>query len=352
MLAALYNGQKRFELKEIDTPKPETGGMLVKVSYCAICGTDLKILNGQDVKIENGKQRFMKLPRITGHEISGTVAELGEGTKGYEIGQKVIVFPTVPCNQCYYCKAGYKEMCSHAEVVGYDVDGGFAEYVSVGKNIVDSCCILKVPDGVDMKSAAIVEPMSCAVNCFEITPVHEGATVVVIGGGPLGSLLSEMAKVKGAEKIILIEQSPDQLEIAKVTPAGYLLMNKGDETVKEVMDLTDGLGADLVITACPAPAAQVQALSIVGKKGKINFFGGLPRNNSVVPLDTNLIHYKECMVAGTHGSRAEQAQYALELFRTKIDSLKYITQIFDLKDINEAFENSFKDKRMKILIKP
>ena len=351
ILAAQFNGKPEFELVERTMPVCEPGGMIVKVDYCAICGTDLKILNQQDVKIEGKKQRQMKLPIVTGHEISGTVAKVGADVKGFKPGDRVVVFASIPCKKCRYCELGYFEMCDRLSVVAYDFDGGFADYMAVPSFVVEADCVLPIPDNVSLENAAIAEPISCALNGLELSPVKKDGTLVVIGGGPIGNMIVELAKLRGAKTTIILEKSPDQLELVSGGLADYYILN--DENANDkVMEITNGYGADTVITACPAPAAQLQAFEIAAKRGYVNFFGGLPRSGSVLQIDTNIIHYKELTVVGTHGSCARHAQEALKLMEKDMDVSKYISAVYPLKDINKAIKSAFSGRRLKILIKP
>lgn len=352
MLAAQFNGSPEFLVKDIPTPKCEEGGILVKVDSCAICGTDLKVLRQQDVKIEGKKQRNMKLPIITGHELSGTAVQVGKKVKDITVGDRVVVFASIPCGHYHYCELGYYEMCMSLSVVAYDFDGGFAQYMAVPAHAVDMDCVLKVPDGVSLENASLAEPISCAINGLELSPVRMGGSMVVIGGGPIGNFLIELGKIYGVKTAIMLEKMPEQLMlVSKTGSADHYLLNDGNANEK-IYNLTDGLGADLVVTACSVPVVQKQALNLVAKRGYVNFFGGLPRANSVVELDTNLIHYKECAVVGTHGSCARHARTALKLMQKEIGISKYISDRYPLSKINEAFAGAFKGNRLKILIKP
>jgi len=353
MLAALFTGKEEFELKEIHQPPCSQGGLVVKVNACAICGTDLKTLRKADVKMENGKPRQMTLPRITGHEISGTVVEAGSQVKGYQVGDRVVVAPTAGCGSCHWCRKGHSEMCANLKVIGYDCDGGFAEYIGIEKDIIDAQCVINIAETADLDEAALTEPLSCALNCLELSPILEGDIVIIIGAGPLGCFLGDLAKLKKAGQVILADLLPEQLEAARVCGADVFVDTSKEDLVKTVMDITDNRGAEVVITACPSGEVQKQALLLVSKRGRINFFGGLPRDNSIVCLDTNLIHYKECLVAGTHGSRPEHIRQALRLIEKKQIQLgKYISHRFKLEDINKAIKIARKGKRLKILIKP
>jgi len=351
ILAAQFNGKPEFELVQRPIPVCDPGGLVVKVAYCAICGTDLKVLSQQDVKIEGKQQRHMKLPIVTGHELSGVVSEVGEDVDGFKPGDRVVVFASVQCGRCHYCEQGFFEMCDNLSVVGYDFDGGFAEYMQVPAHVVEAGCVLNVPEDVTLEHAALAEPISCALNGLDLSPIREGASLVVIGGGPIGNILIDMAKLMGAGKTIILEKSPEQLELVSDGTADLYILNDDDANEK-ILEATNGYGADVVITACPAPAAQSQALEIVAKRGYINFFGGLPRTNSVLEIDTNIIHYKELSVVGSHGSCARHAEKALDLMGAELDVSKYISAVYPLSEINEAIRSAISGRRLKILIKP
>jgi len=359
MLAARFTGEERLEIAEVPSPQCPAGGLLVRVAACAVCGTDLKILKKQDVKIEGGKQRLMELPRITGHEMSGTVEEVGAGASAFKAGDRVAVAPTVPCGRCDYCRRSFEEMCDHPSVIGFDADGGFAQFMAVSERAVTTGCVNEVPDSVALDSAALTEPLSCMINCFEITPVEAGGSVAVIGAGPMGCFASELAMSRGAEVRILVDVSQERLHLSRELLAknnssatAYVDASAADP-VEEVMKYTHGRGADLIITACGAPRAQQQALAMVAKRGRVNFFGGLPRGSSEVLLDTNLLHYKECILAGTHGSSPAHNRRALALMAQgaiKIDN--YVTGRFPLERIMDAIDAVRSGAVIKALVIP
>lgn len=351
MLVAQFTGEPRFKVTEIPMPICPNGGVLIKVDTCTLCGTDLKVLKQLDVKIEDGKSKQMNLPRITGHEVSGVIIDTDSRDPQFNIGDKVVVFASVPCGECYYCKIGREEMCSSLYVVGYDFDGGFAEYMAVPKKVLDENCLIKIPECISMENAALAEPLSCAINGLEISPVKENDTIVVIGGGTIGNFFIELSKIYGARQAIMIEKEPEQLATVNNGTADYYILNDADAN-KKVLDITEGRGADVVITACSVAVVQKQALEIVAKCGYVNFFGGLPRGKSFIEIDSNIIHYKECAIVGTHGSRAEQARKALSLLESKIDGSKYISERYALKNINDGVNAAFSGSRLKIAIKP
>jgi L-iditol 2-dehydrogenase len=353
MLAAQFNGKDYFELNRVPVPAYPEDGLLVKVTACAICGTDLKVMKKADVKLEGGKRRDMTLPRITGHELSGIVTQAGSRVESFSPGDPVVIAATIPCLRCASCRRTHYEMCDNIHIISYDSDGGFAEYIAVFGRVLQTGCVVKLEKAESLEKAAMAEPLSCALNCYALTHVKEGDVVVVMGGGPLGCFLQELARMYGAGTTVITDVSPAQLEKAGVAGADYYLDPSSENFKGEIKKITRENGADVVITACSSPEAQKLALEIVGKRGSVNFFGGLPRDKSTVALDSNLIHYKECTVSGTHGSTPGQVKNAVGIIESgKIDMEKYISHRFPLKEINQALDIARKGPRLKILIKP
>ena len=354
MLAAFFTGDTNLELKEVPKPQCPQDGLLVKVTACAICGTDLKILKKSDVKLKDGKYASMKLPRITGHELSGRIAEVGREVENFNPGEKVIIAPTVPCGVCHYCLKKNTEMCERLKVVGYDWDGGFSEFIKVEKEVISGGCVVRIPEGVDEEDACLTEPFSCALNSLELTPVERGDTVVIIGSGPLGGILADLAKWKGARQVILVGRSETQLDALEGICRADIFINSGKEDLNtRVKEITYGRGADVIYIACASREAQEMTLNLIARRGRINLFAGLPKGDSNVAWDTNLIHYKECSITGTHGSRPEHVQEALQLMKIGVIKIsRYISHRFPLREINQAIEIARSRGRLKVIIKP
>ena len=354
MLAALFTGNEQLEVREIPTPPCPAGGLLVRVAACAICGTDIKTLRQSDVKLEGGKLRSMTLPRVLGHELAGHIAATGADVQDFTAAERVVVAATVPCGRCRYCLRGQAEMCERLQVIGYDWDGGFSEFIRVEKDVLDGECVIPIPDNVDDRHACLAEPISCALNCLELSPVVEGDTVAIIGAGPLGVILADLAKRKGARTVVAAELSAEQIEAARASATADVYVNTTEEDLKaRIHEITDGRGVEVLILACSAPEAQAVSLDLIAKRGRINLFAGLPRGNSTVCWDTNIIHYTECVVTGTHGSRPEQVREALALLESgAIDAEKYISHTFPLSQIHDALETSRGTGRLKVLVTP
>ena len=279
--------------------------------------------------------------------------EIGSGVNGFEPGDKVAVSPTVPCLDCAMCSKGYHEMCDKILIISYHCDGGFAELVALDEIVVKSNCVVKVPQNVSMEAAALTEPLSCAVNCLEMTPVPTDGSVLVIGAGPLGLMIADLARYEGAKQVFVAANRAEQLEKACVANVD-IFINTAEENIQErIAELTDGFGVELVITACSAPEAQQVALKLTAKRGSVNFFGGLPRDRSVVPLDSNLIHYNELRVVGAHGSAPRHFARAMELQASgAVDLAKYVDCSYPLDRINDALKMARGTGRLKIVVKP
>ena len=355
MLAAVFNGGDSFEVKEVPKPECPRDGVLLKVHACGMCGSDVKALDSQLEKLEHGKVRELPLPIVLGHEFSGTVAEVGDDVDGYAVGDAVAVGVTVPCLDCESCRRGYHEMCDRLYTISYDSDGGFAEYVAITQRVIRAGCLVKLQDPKNLESAALTEPLSDVVNALERSPVKEGDFCVVIGSGPFGTMMAELARVRGAGTTVMVGRRSGPRRNAEVAGCDYYFDSSVDDVRAEVDRLTDRRGADLVVAACPSGEAQILAFDIVAKRGYVNLFSGLPRDMSVLEVNTNLIHYKECAVVGTHGSSPAHIREALSIIETgRMDAGKYITHRFALADINEALEaaRARTGSRLRILVKP
>ncbi len=353
MIAAVYNGNRVLELREVPHPVVEPGGLIIAVQACGICATDLKIVEQEEVKMKRSHLRQISLPRIIGHEIVGEIVEVGREAIGYRIGDRVAIAPSIPCGRCYYCHRSHFEMCDDLLVVGYDIDGGFAEFMSVPSQALEMGCANIVPSDMSFEEAVLTEPLSCVINAFELTPVEEGDSVVVIGAGPMGCLHVEVARLRGASKIILVDRIAQRLQMARMSNADIYVLAREESLEERILRETEGRGADVVFVAASSKAAQEQALALVGKHSRVNLFAGLPRGEGLVCLDTNLIHYKECLLTGTHGSTPRQNLQALELLADEGGRLKkYVTHAFSLNRINEAFAEMRRYAGMKTVILP
>lgn len=346
MKAGVVTGLEQIEVKEVPIPRIDANGVLVKVQACAVCGSDLRIFR-------SGNNR-VKFPAIIGHEISGEVIEVGKNVTKLEIGDRVAIGADVPCGECRFCEAGIGNNCQINYAMGYQFQGGFAQYIPLNKTVMNYGPVHKIPDQMSYEEAALAEPLGCVLNALELAPVQLGDTVVVIGAGAIGCMMSNVIKQMGASKLILVQRSKPRLEMAKkIVNADVFVCSSEENAIKAVMRETDGLGADVVITSNPSPEAQADALLMAKNRARISFFGGLPKTEENVTLNTNVIHYKELMITGAHGAMPIHHLKAIELIASgMIDVKPFISKTFPLDELKEAIAYAESREGMRVVVKP
>jgi len=345
MRAAVLEDLERLVVKEV--PDPEIGGgeALVRVRACAVCGSDVRIYH-------HGNPR-VRPPQILGHEIAGDVIAVGAGVEKFKVGDRVATAADVPCGVCEYCRNGMGNNCAINYALGYQFQGGFAELLPLNQITVNYGPVHHLPQGMSYETATLAEPLACCLNGLERSFLRAGESVLIIGAGPAGILLAEAAKALGATLVILAQRSPARLELAQRFRADAFIATAERDLVQATMDLTGGKGVDIAITACASPEAQEQALLVVRPRGRVNYFGGLPRGSRAISLDSNAIHYKECYLHGSHGSVPRQHRVALDLLaqgQVKVEGL--ITHRFSLERIHEAFAAQEQRQGLKVVVEP
>ncbi|MGP4098834.1 zinc-dependent dehydrogenase [Nonomuraea sp. KM90] len=279
-----------------DAPEPVAGPdeLKIRVRNCSTCGTDAKIF-------KFGHHHIV-LPRVMGHEIAGEVVDTGA---------RVQVIAAIPCGACAECRRGRQTVCPNQESMGYHYDGGFAEYMIVPAKVLAVDGVNAIPDGVGFAEASVAEPLACVLNGQTLARVGPGDDVVVMGAGPIGCLHVRLARARGAARVFLVDVNAQRLAMAAelVNPDAAI----DSDPVEQVLKLTGGRGADVVITAAASGAAQEQAVRMAARQGRISFFGGLPKDDPVIALDSNLVHYRELTVVGANGSSPAQNAQALRL---------------------------------------
>lgn len=352
MQAAIMHNLNDLRLETVNKPTIKPNTLLIRIDACAICGSDLRILKSGNPRV--------KPPAIIGHEIAGEVVAVGEKLEGtesklseFKVGDRIALGADVPCGTCNYCTNGIGNCCDENYAMGYQFQGGFAECCLLEPMMVNYGPIVKVPANVTSDEAALMEPLACVLNGFELAQMKVGKSVLIIGAGPIGCLGIMVAKSLGASKIIISEMNNKRLEQAKQFGADLYINPKEANMIEKVKEVTSGKGVDLVLTMCPSVEAHEQALEVVAKRGYINLFGGLPKDARPANLSSNLIHYKECFVMGSHGSTPRHNQIAMDLIATgKIDIKRLISHKFSLERVHEGFKVMESLEGMKIIINP
>jgi L-iditol 2-dehydrogenase len=236
--------------------------------------------------------------------------------------------------------------------MGYHYDGGFAELMVVPAKVLAVEGLNRIPNGLSYAEASVAEPLACVLNGQLWAHVGTGDDVVVIGSGPIGCLHVRLARARGAARVFLVDLNPDRLKLAAdlVHPDAAVVGSEVD-VVEAVRGLTDGRGADVIITAAASGAAQEQALRMAATQGRISLFGGLPKDNPIVAFDANLVHYKELTVVGASGSSPAHNAAALQLIATgAVPVADLITHRLPLADALRAFELVERGEAIKVTV--
>ncbi len=330
MRAVVVRAPMQFDLEEVSIPAVPPGGMLVKVQACALCGSDLRTLR-------SGHRR-VTFPWIIGHELCGTVFEVGKNYSGpWKKGEIIAVGPVAYCGRCDFCLTGRYELCTDYREIAQEWPGGFADFIAIPEECVRLGTIQRVPKGLDPAFAAITEPISSCIHAHEKCRIDLGDTIVIIGAGPVGCIHMMLARLRGADKIFLVDTNQDRLHLSEAFEPDELLDATKIDLIDEVKKLTNGMGADVVITATPAPIAVVQAVEIAKKGGRILIFGGLPINDSKPPVDINTVHYKGLFLIGITTFAPRHQILAIRLVNSKrLQIDKLITHRFPLSEFKQG----------------
>lgn len=346
MKVARYYAPEDLRIEDAAVPEPGPGELLLKVHNCATCGTDVKIYY-------HGHHHIVP-PRVLGHEVAGEVVALGEGTAGFDIGDRVQLIAAVPCGACRECRRGNMTVCERLTSIGYHYDGGFAEYLVVPELVLRVGGLNRIPEHVSFEEAAMTEPLACVLNGQELARVGAGDDVVVVGAGPIGSLHVRLARARGASRVFVIEQSAERLALAveHVEPDGVVL-SPGQNPVEAIRDFTDGRGVDVVLVAAASGKAQEQALEMAAPRGRVSLFAGLPKDAPTITLDSNRVHYRELNVVGAAGSTPAHNTAALGLIASgEVPVLDLITHRIPLERVHEAIHGVRNGAGIKYVIAP
>jgi L-iditol 2-dehydrogenase len=223
--------------------------------------------------------------------------------------------------------------------LGIHLHGAFADYVRIPAPAIQQGNIFEISARLSWAEASLIEPLSCVYNAFERARIQPGDAVLIFGAGPIGLMHAKMAKMAGASQVLISDPNPSRLEECTQVDPSFIPI-PGEEIKTKILERTQGRGMDVAIVACPAPMAQPLALELAATNGRVIFFGGLPADKSVVPLDTNLIHYKQILVTGTTKASLEHIRKTLDLLESgliQVDDL--IRDRYALAQIEEAMTN-------------
>ena len=343
MKAVVYGGVGSFELRDVPEPRLEPGGLLGRVVCCGICGTDYKLFHNANPRFPPGS--------ILGHEFVAEIIAVGEGAEGFAVGDRVAMCTTVPCGKCWLCQRGLGNRCPDAQGVSGAYQGAFAERIPIPAQALRMGNVVRVPEGLSSRAAALTEPLSCVINAQEEARVGEGMSVAVVGAGPLGCLHIEVARARGASQILVVQRSRPRCTLAEGFNVDAVICSLDDDSAERVRELTGGRGADRVIVCAPDRAAQEQSILLACKGGVVSLFASLPKGASEIALDSRIIHYGQIAVVGCSDSRAEHAVEALRLLESgAIDVDRIITHEVPLDRILDGIDIMKQKVGLKVLV--
>jgi L-iditol 2-dehydrogenase len=276
MRQAVLTRPGEIRIEEAPMPAPTGDELLVRVEACGVCGSDRAIFAGHHP---------ISPPVVLGHEYAGTVVELGPRATGFNVGDRVVVDPNIMCGRCIFCRRGQVQLCQAITPLGISRPGGFAEL-----SLVPAPNAYPIPQSLTFEEAALVEPLACCVRGIQQADVRLGAVVLVLGAGPIGLLLAQLARLRGASVVISVDPLAERREVAAMLAADVTLDASDPAAVRDaVMSSTAGLGADVVIEASGRTSAATQSLELVQPGGTVVWFGACPQSErvEVAPLWVN-----------------------------------------------------------------
>jgi L-iditol 2-dehydrogenase len=331
MRAGVYRGSKKVVAEDVPVPKISDGEVLIRISACGICGTDVK-------KVQHG---LVRPPQILGHEIAGTVVDVGAGVERWSIGDRVSSFHHIPCGNCFYCERQLYSQCAKYKKVGltagFDPNGGgFAEYVRVMPWIAERGMV-RIPDDVAFEEATFIEPVNTCLKAIHKARIVRDEVVFVIGQGPIGLLLTFLAREAGAT-VLASDPISSRREMSVRFGSRMCFDPRADDTAAETRSYRDGIGADAVLLAVADPKLVPVALNIARPGGRVLLFA---QNDPVMQIQfpAAAVGIEEKEILGSYSASVDWQERSAELvFANRKLFGELVSHRFSLEAIGDAFE--------------
>ena len=331
------NSSGKLEIREVDDPEPTDDQVLVEVRAAGICGSDVKHL-----------LRVRGTPVILGHEFSGEIVEVAGGVEGWRVGDRVVSETSGHvCGRCHFCGTGDYHLCPERRGLGSGMDGAFARYIAVPQRLLHG-----IPDGLSYDEAALVQPCADIVNAVtRKADVYPGDIVVVLGPGPMGLLTTQVAKARGAATVVQTGHRGVRLGIAADIGADVTVPVEEEDPVEKVMELTGGVGADVVFEASGSASAVLQAFEMVRRRGQVTLIASPPKP---VEFDFRRILGKALTVRGSIMSKRVDYERAMSMISSGAVRVgPMITHKFPITEWRKAFDAIMVEKSAgKVLFTP
>ncbi len=280
MKAALYAGVKNLSVEELPLQKINDDDLVIKVGACGVCGTDFHIFNGDAPA---------KVPVIIGHEYAGEVVETGKNALEFKTGDKVVIDPNIYCGYCSFCREGRTNLCENLKALGVTLNGGMAQYSVVPKKQA-----YHLPINFPINNAVFAEPLSCCIHGIDQAKIRIGDTVAILGMGTIGLLMIQLARIKGALKIISVDPVEEKCKIAENLLADFTLNPENKYFASDFENITSG-GADVVIECVGNQSAAKLAFKLVKPGGRVIIFG-LADPDAEISINLQSLFHKELTV--------------------------------------------------------
>ena len=340
MRATIFEAPGSVSVQDRPDPKPGPGEVRLRTAAASLCASDVRVYRGE---------KHAAAGVIPGHEIAGVVDRVGEGVTNVREGDRVVVCPIVSCGYCRYCIRGLRNRCANRRTLGYDLDGGFAEYVLLPAEIVRQGHVLRVPDGLPLDVAALTEPAACTLNSIELMQTGPGTSLAIVGAGPMGLFHLLLARAAGASPIIVSEPIAERREFATRWGADLVLDPARDDVPGAVRAATDGYGADAVVLTIGIHDLVAPSIDLVRKQGVVNLFAGFPPGKTV-PFDPNLIHYGEINLTGSQNATTEQYRKTLAFLARVPQIGELATNRYRIEDAPLAYSSRMALNGLKSLV--
>ena len=335
MRAAVLRGQEDLRIEDVPVPTAGPGELVLRVGAALTCGTDLKVYR------RGYHAKMLTLDRLFGHELAGTVVQVGEGVTSFSIGDRALPLNSAPCDACFFCRNNQQNLCDDLLFN----NGAYAEFIRIPARIVEKNT-LHIPDAIPFEYAALTEPLACVLRGLEesgvLFPAESNAaarqTAIVLGAGPIGLLFIHAASLLGLHVIAVVKRK-DQVATARHFGAEPVLrIADVPDPVAAVRALTpEGRGADIVFEAVATPEAWQWAVQMARKGGLVNLFGG-PPSGTTVALDTNLIHYSDLTLKASFHHTPATARRAFELLASgRFHCQDFLTGTATIEDLPNVF---------------